>query len=796
MKKIIHLLPNAHLDPVWLWDRSEGLNEGIRTCRALVRLLEEFPEMVFNRGEAAVYHHIETFAPELWEQILALVNAGRWECVGGNWVQTDHNMPSTESLFRHYREGQQYFREKFGRAAVTAWAPDSFGHSAGIPDLLAANGFRYFSFMRPQKLELPDDLFRWSGPGGGTLLAYRLISYTAERDVAPGLDRLAEYQAERSGRNIGIGFGLGDHGGGTSRGQIEGALAWAAAHPEFEVRFSTFQSFFAALEEEVASGRKLPEFRGELNYCLRGCYSSVPRFKRLYRQAESALLRAERTVETVTPPTHAPSPDLKPLWKMLFFNSFHDILPGSAIERALEQQSCQLSAVIDGAFEAETAALNRLAAAVDMPVPAAPAADWPEPVPLLVFNPLPRPFHGLIELEESLDYRPIYRFRREDPVVEIRDDAGNLLPAQEIPEEHNAMKHCVWRKRLLVPLELPPTGWKVLTFATRTRPAPYPVPAGIPAESSGGNGIRNRFWQISGTVGGDSLSLKNATGTLLPLSFALFRDRFGSWGGMSEEPESIHLQELLEVWQIRACRIVESGPLRSAIWFRIEGAASHLELTLRLTMDSPVIAAELRVFCRDRACRLFLRLPQAEQLLCDVPGGEVERHVEGQFPAVGWVKLRYPDGESFGFAADGAFGYDNEEGFFRYGVARRTLYAGDEVDGASLHPELPVSAGELTLRFLLSSEANTIRQRAEELFQFPRVLAGWPHRGALPSTGSLLAITPDNVRIVEFVREGENIRLTLQNGSGTPVEACITFLECRFRTELPPWKIVTMTLRP
>ena len=152
MKKIIHLLPNAHLDPVWLWDRSEGLNEGIRTCMALVRLLEEFPEMVFNRGEAAVYHHIETCAPELWEQILALVNAGRWECVGGNWVQTDHNMPSTESLFRHYREGQQYFREKFGRAAVTAWAPDSFGHSAGIPDLLAANGFQYFSFMRPQKL--------------------------------------------------------------------------------------------------------------------------------------------------------------------------------------------------------------------------------------------------------------------------------------------------------------------------------------------------------------------------------------------------------------------------------------------------------------------------------------------------------------------------------------------------------------------------------------------------------------------------------------------------------------------
>ncbi len=793
MKKIIHLLPNAHLDPVWLWDRSEGLNEGIRTCRALVRLLEEFPEMVFNRGEAAVYHHIETFAPELWEQIRSLIEAGRWECVGGNWVQTDHNMPSTECLFRHYRAGQQYFREKFGHAAVTAWAPDSFGHGAGIPDLLVANGFRYFSFMRPQKLELPGDLFRWRGTGGGSLLAYRLLSYTAERDVAPGLDRLAAHEEGRPGRNIGVGFGLGDHGGGTSRGQIEGALAWAAAHPEFEVRFSTFRSFFAALEEEIASGRELPEVRGELNYCLRGCYSSVPRFKRLYRQAESALLRAERTAEAAAPLLHAPT-DLKPLWRMLFFNTFHDILPGSAIERALEQQSCQLSAVIDSAFEAEGAALNRLIAAIDMPVPPAPAENWPEAVPMLVFNPLPRPFRGMIELEESIDYRPIYRFRREDPVVELRDDAGNLLPAQEIPEEHNAMKHCVWRKRLLVPVELPPTGWKVLTFATGTRPAPYPVPAGIPAVGCGENGIRNQHWQITGTVGEDSLSLMSASGTLLPLSFALFRDRFGSWGGMSEEPESIHLQELLEVWKIRASRIVESGPLRAAIWFRIEGAASHLELTLRLAMDSPVIAAELRVFCRDRACRLFLRLPQAEQLLCDVPGGEVERRTEGQFPAVGWVKLRYPDGESFGFAADGAFGYDNEEGFFRYGVARRTLYAADEVDGASLHPELPVSAGELTLRFLLSSEANTIRQRSEELFLSPRVLAGWPHQGALPPAGSLLSVTPDCVRIVEFVREGDAIRLALQNCSGAPAEACITLPDRRRNLTLPPWRITAVSL--
>ena len=40
----VHLILNSHLDPVWLWDREEGLNEGIKTCRTMVALLEEYPE--------------------------------------------------------------------------------------------------------------------------------------------------------------------------------------------------------------------------------------------------------------------------------------------------------------------------------------------------------------------------------------------------------------------------------------------------------------------------------------------------------------------------------------------------------------------------------------------------------------------------------------------------------------------------------------------------------------------------------------------------------------------------------
>ena len=794
MKKIIHLLPNAHIDPVWLWDRSEGLNEGIRTCRAMVKLLEEFPGMVFNRGEAAIYAHVREFDPELFERIRELVELERWEIAGGNWVQTDHNMPATEVLFRQYREGQRYFREQFGRTAVTAWAPDSFGHAAGIPEILAANGFRYFSFMRPQRLELPDDLFRWIGDGGSGLLCCRLLSYTAEREVAAGLDRLAAREEGRPRRNIGVGFGLGDHGGGTSRGQIEGALAWASAHPEFEVRFSTFRQFFAALEAEIAAGLELPEVRGELNCCLRGCYASLPRFKAHYRRTEAALLRAERIGETVAALLDCPPPELGREWRMLLFNTFHDILPGTSIERAVEQQHDQLGAVADGALEAETAMLNRLAARIDMPVPASSAKHWPEATPMLVFNPLPRPFRGVIEVEACLDYRPLYRFSGKDPIVELRDAGGSELPVQEIKEEHNAMKHCVWRKRVAVPVELPPTGWKLLTVAARQEPKPYPLPPGPRAECSGEYEIRNRFWRISGRPGERCAVLTAADGSVLPLSFALYRDRFGSWGGMSEEPESFHLQELLEEWELRESRIVGTGPLRAGIWLRFDGAASHLELTLWLEADSPVIRAELRAFCRDRACRLKLRLPMAGQIVCDVPGAEVERREEGQFPAVGWLKLFLPGGTAFGFAADGAFSYDNENGFFTCGIAKRTLYAGDEIGGTLRYPELPVAGGEVKLRFLLSSDAGTIRQRAEELRMPPRVLCCWPHKGTLPAEGTLLAVEPDAVRILALSREKEAFHITLQNCSGQPVEARLSLLGRTGNIVLAPWKIVQVRL--
>jgi alpha-mannosidase len=185
---VFHLIGTAHIDPVWLWDWQEGLNEGLATCRANLNLLDEDPEVCFCRGEAAIYEHILRTDPAMFERIRAHVAAGRWEVVGGTYVQSDENLPDTEALMRQYTRGQQFFSRHLGKVAATGWSADCFGHSAGLPAILNAAGITQYCFTRPLKPEcpLPGPAFWWDGPGGSRVLAYRPHCdwYCIERDGA------------------------------------------------------------------------------------------------------------------------------------------------------------------------------------------------------------------------------------------------------------------------------------------------------------------------------------------------------------------------------------------------------------------------------------------------------------------------------------------------------------------------------------------------------------------------------------------------------------------------------------
>src|SRR4051812_4621924 len=270
-----HLIPNAHLDPVWLWDWREGLNEGLITCRTILDLMDENKKLTFIRGETAIYEHIERTDPATFARIKEYVKQGRWDPVGGTVIQPDTNLPDTETFARHFSHGQQYLRSRFGKAATIAWAADSFGHAAGSPEILTASGIDSFAFTRPSNEVVPiaKPAFWWEGPGGSRILAYRppVGWYGCEREeMTKRLDAYLEAATAGELANVGCFFGLGNHGGGPTRRHLEEIRAWRAAHPEVKVIFSGLHPFFAALRREIARKPRsfLPTHRGELNFVL------------------------------------------------------------------------------------------------------------------------------------------------------------------------------------------------------------------------------------------------------------------------------------------------------------------------------------------------------------------------------------------------------------------------------------------------------------------------------------------------------------------------------------------------
>ena len=52
MKKTMHMIGNAHLDPVWLWNWREGFQENKATLKSALDRMEEFDDFIFTSSSA------------------------------------------------------------------------------------------------------------------------------------------------------------------------------------------------------------------------------------------------------------------------------------------------------------------------------------------------------------------------------------------------------------------------------------------------------------------------------------------------------------------------------------------------------------------------------------------------------------------------------------------------------------------------------------------------------------------------------------------------------------------------
>lgn len=731
-KTTFHLIANSHLDPVWLWDAHEGLNEAISTVRTVLTLMAERPELTYIRGESLIYEEILRHDPDSFRDIQRLVKSGRWDVVGGTFLQPDMNLTATATLHKHFELGQTFFKKHFGRKPWVGWSADCFGHTAFLPDILRAHGLRAYAFGRPARGSEPK-LFWWESPNGQRVLASTYVTgwYGCDRDAMASV--LDAYLAAAPGEPVShlfVPFGLGNHGGGPTRRQVEDIAVWAKAHPEVNVEFSGLHRYFAAVESELRRKKiQLSIVRGELNFCLRGVYASALRIKTAYRKAEAGVQRLEALGAALPKPLRPAAADMNRLWRQVMFNSFHDILPGTSTERALGEQLEQLGGVRHSIREQERKALLALARRLKISV-IAPAGDYPCAVPFLAFNPHPQAYHGPLELEASLDYRPLtkYEGRPAEVPVEVRDGRGRKVPFQVIETEHQFLPNLPWRRRVLIDAKLPAGSAEVFTVGWVEGSKPVSVAAPYVKVSKDESKISSGPISVSAVVGASNLKILAAGKPLLGrdgLSVVTVADAFGPWGGLYEEADAQEFNEVLAKWKITAAQVLERGPLRAALWVRFEAGKSRLDFTFRLHRQRPAVDWEARLFFDEPRVRLKLLLSGGEVADYEVPGGVLRRGPCGEVPGGRWVRVLDAKGQTrFGFASDCLYNFNTRNRVLAATLVRASRHTLEMRDLPELDaPHRPViDNGEFQLRGLISLPAADLPKLALELEQAPIVM--------------------------------------------------------------------------
>ncbi len=137
---------HAHIDVAWLWTLGQTRRKAGRTFHTVLRLMEQFPAYHFTQSTPQLYDYVRQDYPELFEGIKQRVKEGRWETIGGMWVEADCNLSGSESLARQFLLRSIFFRQHFGPDAESPvlWLPDVFGYAWNLPQLIKEAGLNYF----------------------------------------------------------------------------------------------------------------------------------------------------------------------------------------------------------------------------------------------------------------------------------------------------------------------------------------------------------------------------------------------------------------------------------------------------------------------------------------------------------------------------------------------------------------------------------------------------------------------------------------------------------------------------
>jgi alpha-mannosidase len=793
----VHLICNAHLDPVWQWRWEEGASEALATFRNAVDLLDEHPDLIFCHNEAVLYQWAERLDPALFEAIRRHVRAGRWAISGGWFIQPDVNLPGTESIVRTVAEGRRYFFGRFGARPRVAYNFDSFGHSGGLPQILKLAGYEMYIHMRPQahELRLPADLYRWRGVDGTTIPAYRIAVglYHTEHDNIEDRLRAGVELALKLGRDVPVFWGLGNHGGGATRRDLELIDAFLAGEKRVKIIHSTPDLFYDAVKEAAATG---PVFDGDLQRSFTGCYTSLSRLKRRAVAGLGRLVQAEAfsAASWWLAAGDLHESGFREAWKAHNFNDFHDILTGSCVEPAERDALGQYGRAEDMARSAAlraASALNRGS-----------AASHALPVTVLSANPSLR--RAPVEFECMADHRP---FWKGEWLLRLFRSDGREVPCQEEQPEA-LLPFNNWRRRVSFIDELPGVG--VSRYFLKAVEAPAGKERGrAPAcHVAGPSALVHRIDRKTGLV----TSLKaNGAGEALSgplLEPLVIEDTADSWGTGRGSYRNV----LGRFKPAGLSRVVESGPVRKVTRSVLVYRKSRIIIDAVSYPGWPVLEFRFRVTWNEEKRRLKLRIPtrfRAADVLCEIPGGAIRRPADGEEHVHGrWLVIEGKSGgkaAAVGVASSGQHGFDFRDGELRLSVLRSSAYCHEQgfnlnhsAPASGTHSEGPcppawkfadIGVHEFSLLITAGVPASVKRMMpglADHIAAPPAVYAHLPYDARqVQAAESLLTLRPSSIRLLACKRswDGQALIVRLQEAIGRKTRA---WFDVKLPTSEPP----------
>ncbi len=537
---------HAHIDSAWLWPLAETQRKCIRTFSSVINYMEDYPDYKFACSQAQQYEWIKQKTPGLYEKIKARVKEGRYIPAGGSWVEPDCNLPSGESLVRQFLFGQRFFRQEFGITCQEFWEPDVFGYSAALPQILRGVGMPHFLTIKlswSQFNKIGAHTFWWEGLDGSRVLTHfpPADDYNAMADVAAVLKSVSNYRDLDRSNEAYMLFGYGDGGGGPTKAMLEQVQRMKDVDGLPKVAMRSPNEFFTRLETD---GQDLTTWVGELYLELhRGTYTTQALNKKYNRQSEFLL----HDVEFLAAMAHAlhgaayPAQELSRLWKLVLFNQFHDIIPGSSIPEVyrdstvhyedirasgggLRQQAAQVLTGAGNTSAANLVALNTLGVerkeVVVLPAgtPSAQVSAAGEPLGVMAAPPMG---YGVSTSPETVEQQ-----------VQVTEEGQSFIL------ENDVIRATLSRAGALVSLY-------------DKRAARESIEAGAEANH-----------------------------------FVIYDDDPANWDAW--DVDVFHLEKRYEAGGAVSARVVEAGPLRVAVAFEYTlSPASTLEQTVSLTAISP-----------------------------------------------------------------------------------------------------------------------------------------------------------------------------------------------------------------